>query len=214
MKKRIGLLNILTLKEGQPEPRAAILMRRFPGLEVAYRCIPDQYEGVHDSQSEQKAVPKIVDLGQSMAEEGFDALIVNCASDPGVAKLRQIADVPIIGAGSAAAGLALATGSRIATLGIRDNAPAIMQQVLGAHLLAQVRPEGVLTAADLRTDSGREASLKTIERLGSHNPDVICLACTGYAVFGLAEWIEKETRIPVVDALEAAGLAAWYRTVQ
>jgi len=212
MKIRIGLLNVLTLKENEPELRVDMLLEKYPYFDISSGYIEDQYEGIHDEETERKAVPKIVRLGKEMEEDGVLAIIVNCASDPGVPELRQAVRIPVIGAGSAAACVALSLGYRIATLGIREDAPKIVKRILGDRLVAAIRPDGVTTAVDLRTDAGRAASIDTICRFEELDIDVICLACTGYSVFGIASEIERKAGLPVVDALEAAGLIAWYRT--
>jgi len=42
--------------------------------------------------------------------------------------------------------------------------------------------------------------------------EVIALACTGYSTIGIANDLEKEVGIPVLDAVIAAGLFAWHFT--
>jgi Asp/Glu/hydantoin racemase len=47
------------------------------------------------------AAPHVVRAAMAAASEGFDAVIVDCTDDPGVAAARHAAGVPVIGAGEA-----------------------------------------------------------------------------------------------------------------
>ncbi|KPK88960.1 hypothetical protein AMJ80_10435 [bacterium SM23_31] len=216
MKIKIGLLRVLTLKDGKPDHfhHENVIESNFPDLKVVSRSIEDQYEGIYDEETEKKAIPKIIELGKKMGKEDIEALIVDCAADPGVGELRKIVKIPVIGAGSSSASLALAYGSRIATMGIRGDAPKIMKKVLGRHLVCAVKPGGVKTALDLMTEEGKKNSIIAVTDLYKENIDVIALACTGYAALGIDSELEKAAGVPVVNALVAAGLFAWYRTMK
>ena len=67
MKKlQVGLIRVLTTEdEVLLNNHGKTLMEKFPMLEVESRCIPDQYEGIHDVETEKKAVPKIVELAKN-----------------------------------------------------------------------------------------------------------------------------------------------------
>lgn len=206
----IGLLKVMTMRDDEADPHDAIIEARFPGLKVISRCIEHQPEGIYDEETEKMALPRILELGKRMEKEGISALIVDCASDPGVDELRKILKVPVIGAGSSAASLALSIGTRVGTLGIREDAPKIMKKILGSHLVGAVKPEGVRSARDLMTEKGRENSIAAGEILINKGIDVICLACTGYSRLGIDEELRDKAKVPVIDALKAAGLFAWY----
>ena len=61
-----------------------LLEQYFPMLEVESRCIPDQPEGIHDDATMALGEPKVVALARQMWQEGFEAIIVSCAGDPGL----------------------------------------------------------------------------------------------------------------------------------
>ena len=216
MKVKIGLLRVLTLKDDEPDHfhHESVIENNFQDLKVISRCIEDQYEGIYNEETEKKAIPKILELGKKMEKEGISALIVDCAADPGVSELRKIVKIPVIGAGSSAASLALSFGSRIGTLGIRGDAPEIMKKVLGSHLVCEVKPRGVKTALDLMTEEGKKNSIIAVKDLREEDVDAVALACTGYAALGIAGELEKRAGVPVIDALKAAGLFTWYWTVK
>jgi Asp/Glu/hydantoin racemase len=87
-----------------------------------------------------------------------------------------------------------------------------MKEILGKRLIGETRPEGVRTTLDLMTVEGRENVLKAIKRLQSSSAEVITLACTGYATIDIKKDLERTGGVPVLDAVEAAGLFAWYFT--
>ena len=65
--KRIGLIRVVTLQDEKEVGRhGRLLQDNFPDLEVVSRCIPGQPKGIYDDESENLAVPKIVELGVKM----------------------------------------------------------------------------------------------------------------------------------------------------
>lgn len=213
MRTRIGLIRVLTTEdENLLNAHGRLLESHFPELEVESRCINDQPKGIYDEESSALALPKILRLGEEMERTGVKAIIVSCADDPGVEELRKIVNIPVVGAGSSCASVALSCGGKIGTLGIRERAPRIMRDILGNHLVAQTRPEGVKTTLDLLTGGGRKNALSAAEHLRKNGAEVVALACTGYTTIGIARDLEGVTGIPIIDPVEATGLFAWHLT--
>jgi Asp/Glu/hydantoin racemase len=213
MKTRIGLIRVLTTEdENLLNAHGRLLEGYFPELQVESRCIDGQPEGIYDEESSALALPKILRLAEEMEREGVKAIIVSCADDPGVEELRKIVKIPVVGAGSSCASVALSCGGKIGTLGIRERAPRIMRDILGDHLVVETRPEGVKTTLDLLTGEGRKNALSAAEHLRKTGAEVIALACTGYTTIGIARDLEGAVGIPVIDPVEATGLFAWHLT--
>ncbi len=211
MKTNVGLIRVLTLKDEELlNSHGRLIEMHFPNLEVISQCIGNQPEGIYNEETEQIAIPKIIELGREMVKERNRAIIVSCTDDPGVAELRRVVDVPVIGAGSSAASLSLSCGSRIGTLGITEKTPRIMKEILGKHIVAESKPEGVKTSLDLMTEEGKRNAIRAGDDLRKRGVEVITLSCTGYSTIGLAECLEKVVGIPVIDAVVAAGLFTWY----
>ena len=207
--KKIGLIRVVTMKSEEEIGRhGRLLMDTYPDLEVLSRCIPDQAKGIYDDESENIAIPKIVDLGERLCrEERLDALLVSCAADPGVSELRKRVQVPVIGAGTSAASLARAFSDKVATMGITEGTPAEMKRVLGDSLVGEIRPEGVKNTLDLLTEAGRKNAFDALERLlAKSGAKVVALACTGFATIGLAPELERKFGVPVLDPVLAAGV--------
>lgn len=213
-KVKIGLIRVVSFEDKKlSELHGRLIEEHFPSLQLISRCIKNQPKGIYDEETKKIAVPKIVELGSQIEEEEkVKAIIVSCADDPGVKELRKFLKIPVIGAGSSVAAVALSYSTKVGTLGITEQTPKIMQEILGKHLVAETKPEGIKTTLDLMTDKGKENAFKSVEYLKEKGAEAIALVCTGYSTIGIANDLEKAIGIPVLDAVIAAGLFAWYFT--
>ncbi|GAA2358964.1 aspartate/glutamate racemase family protein [Streptomyces carpaticus] len=203
-----GIIRVLTSDDpGQVDGHGRLLAERL-GLRTVSRCIPGQPRGIHDDASERSAGPKIVELARALERDGADTLIISCAADPALAATRAAVAVPVIGAGTAAAGVALGLGTRIGVIGIRDEVPPAVAALLGRHYAGHRRPEGVHSTVDLAAPHGPAAVLAAAGELVAAGADALVLACTGLTTLGIAPRLERELGVPAVDAVLAAGLLA------
>jgi len=213
-KVKIGLIRVISFEDEKLiELHGRLIEKYFPSLQLISRCINNQPKGIYNEETKKIAIPKIVELGSQIEEEEkVKAIIVSCADDPGVKELRMLLKIPVIGAGSSVAALSLSYGDKVGTFGITEQAPPIMREILGKHLVAETKPEGIKTTLDLMTDEGKRKAFESIEYLKEKGAKVIALACTGYSTVGIANDLEKAIGIPVLDAVIAAGLFAWHFT--
>ncbi|MCS7099240.1 MAG: aspartate/glutamate racemase family protein [Sulfolobales archaeon] len=135
--------------------------------------------------------------------------MVSCAADPAVTEARQELKIPVIGAGSAAASLALSLGKRICVLNLTEETPEVIKRILGNHLVAEAKPRNVKSTLDLLTNWGREAAKEALTMLLRKGIDVTVLGCTGYSTIGFAKVAEEISGIRVVDPVVAAGAVAF-----
>lgn len=84
---------------GEVEADLARLTR--DGVELVYRCTGDGPLEVRSDVDARAAAPFVARTAIDAATDGFDALIVDCTADPGVADARAAVDIPVIGAGEA-----------------------------------------------------------------------------------------------------------------
>jgi allantoin racemase len=206
----VGVIRVLTTDD--PELLAAhgrLIERRF-GLTTRTMCIPDQPTGIYDDESERRAIPKIIHVARKLVAEGASAILVSCAADPAVSELRGELKVPVIGAGSSVAAVAVGLADRIGVLNLNETAPGPVRRILGDRFVGEDSPEGVRNSPDLLTDWGREAALRAAERLVAAGAGVLVLACTGYATIGMADELSRRMGVLAVDPVVAAGLMASY----
>ncbi|HLN10372.1 MAG TPA: aspartate/glutamate racemase family protein [Xanthobacteraceae bacterium] len=142
---------------------------------------------------------------------GADAVLLACFGDPGLAALREIADVPVIGMAEAACReaarrgrFAVVTGGAawrpmleefVATLGLRNQLAAVRT----------VAPTGREIAADPAGSAGVLAA-QCRAAVFEDGADVVILG--GAGLIGIAELIAEQVPVPLIDGLAAAVGAA------
>jgi len=204
----IGIIRVFTSDNPNIIEEHGRIISKMYGLPVISRCIPDQPKGIYDDATEAIAIPKIVELGKAMEQEGCKLLLISCAADPAIDLLRQSVSIPVIGAGSAAALTALAAGERVGVMGIPEGIPPVVGAILGDLLVRYIQPEGVTNTTDLLTEAGRESALRTARSLLAQGAKAIVFACTGFSTIGFADVVRQELGVPVIDAVEAEGMFA------
>ncbi|GAB2826636.1 aspartate/glutamate racemase family protein [Streptomyces daliensis] len=207
--RHVGVIRVLTSDDPAfVDAHGRALEERY-GFATVSRCIPDQPHGIHSDRTADLAEPKIERLAREMADGGAAVLIVSCAADPALERARAAVTVPVIGAGSSAAAVALAMGGRIGVLGITDTVPPAVMDVLGDRFVGHLRPEGVHDTTALLTEEGGRAAVRAARQLVEDaGADVLVLACTGMATIGLGPRLLREWGIRSVDPVAAAGLFA------
>jgi allantoin racemase len=170
------------------------------------------------------SVPYIVEEILKGEKEGFDAAIVACFGNPGVKEAREVVRIPVIALGESACHIASLLGDTMAiiTAGakiqhrdfkLNDNyhhqfCAAIRRDLRVSGLINRVvsiRCVNVSSAGGIAIIAERDLSEETellvqqgkkaIEEDGA---DVLILGCAG--MIGVAETMQKELGVPVVDA--------------
>jgi len=212
-KAKVGILRVLTTSD--PEVLLAHqnqIKAYFPEFEYETKCIPDQFEGIHDDETYDIAFPKIVAMAKEWESE-IDGLIISCAGDPAVSVLQKELSIPVVGAGVAAASLSLNYGGKVGIIGIEEAPPPAYLEVLGDRLVGYELPKGIGSTNDLQTEKGKAAVVKSAKALVKKNCDVIAFACTGLSTANAVHLI-KDIGIPVVDAVMAEGLLMKYKIME
>ena len=212
---KVGVIRVLTTEnEELLNLHGKLLEKYYPMFHTVSRCIPDQYEGIHDDETEIIAVPKIVELAKEMESEGCEAIIISCAGDPAVNECRAAVDIPVIGGGRSTAALAMFYGDHPSALGITDELPVGYRKVFGEKLVGSAKGEGVVSTLDLMTEKGYEASRNAAGAEKDKGADVIALSCTGMSTIGIRKSLEKDLEIPVMDPVMSEGLIALYELLR
>ncbi|MCI1821943.1 MAG: aspartate/glutamate racemase family protein [Megasphaera sp.] len=203
----LGIIRVLTTDDSKVFESHGVIIKERYGIHVKSYCIPDQPYGIHDEVTETAAIPKIITLAKNIEADGVKAILISCAADPGLQQVRASVHIPVIGAGTCAAALALTLGKRVGVLNLTGHTPSSPAAILGERQVMEVAPEGVDNTTDLMTPSGKMAAIKALGELAAAC-DVIMLACTGFATIHFAEKMRKHVPIPIVDAIEASGAVA------
>jgi len=212
-KYNIGLIRVVSFEdEDLLNLHGKIIEEYYPSLQVVSKCIPEQPNGIHDDETEELAVPKIIELAKNW--KGIDALVISCAGDPGVKELKEILDIPVIGAGESTALLAQRYGDTFGVLGITKEIPRVYKEILGSNIVGTCDVEDVASTLDLMNEHGRKKVIEKAIELKKRGAQVIALACTGMATIGIAKELEEVCNIPVIDPVIAEGLIALYECVR
>lgn len=148
-------------------------------------------------------------------KDDIDAIVINCFADPGLHPLREILDIPVVGAGESAWLLACSLGLRIGHVSILKNSlphahMKLGQMGLSQRLAASMSIEtGVLSLAKDRDKTINAIVTCATDLIDNYAADVIVLGCTG--MNHLIEPLRERIPAPVVEATEA-GL--WFAIVQ
>lgn len=206
----VGVVRVVTSDDPEFVATHGRWIEQRYGLATVSRCIPDQPHGVHDEETFAAAVPKIVAVVKDLATDGAGCVVISCAADPGLAESRSAVGIPVVGAASSGAAVALGLGGTVGVIGLNDEAPKAVRDVLGDRLVAAVRPEGVRRTTDLLAEGASDRAMAAVRSLVERGADVVLFACTGLTTIGLGARVRAELDVPVVDAVLAAGLVASY----
>ncbi len=115
---RVLVIVPFPMSEENRRQRASQLAAVHLGPDIAFdfrpvRAAPANYTSEHDAAI---AELSIVDAGMRAQAEGYDAVCIDTMSDSGVAALRSMLDIPVIGPGRASMMTALMLGERFSIL--------------------------------------------------------------------------------------------------
>ena len=212
---KVGMIRVLTTQD--PELLALhgkLIEGYFPMLKVDSRCLPDQPEGIYNDETMAIAIPKIVAMAKEMYAEGYEALIISCAGDPGVEEARRAVPIPVVGGGASTAALSLFYGSRPAALGITPDMPEGYARVFQDRAVGSGRGAGVESVLDLMAPAGYQATLDAAQEMKAQGADVIALSCTGMSTLKIAPAMEKDLGIPVLDPVMCEGLLTLFELLR
>ena len=184
-----------------------------PDTELSNVFLKSGPASVESAYDEAVAVPDVIARVREAAEEGMDAVIINCFGDPGLDAAREVVSIPVIGPCETSMHVAAMLGHKFSVITILDR--LIPELVLHAQKygvgwkLASARSVD-LSVLDL--EKGRqqfvermvERAAEAIDEDGAH---VIVLGCTGLA--GLDEQVKiglskAGHEVPVIDPASIA----------
>lgn len=206
-KIKIGIIRVLTLKDKYAlENHARIIDEdgKFgESIEFVSRCIKDQPSGIHDDETLNTAVPKIVELAKQMEKENSDGIVISCCADPGLKEVEKEVKIPVISAGRECSEKALKLGKKIIAIGITAEATEHLKELLGNNLFDYYNPENINSTLDLNSKRGRKSVVDSAKKAYRCGSDCIMICCTGMSNIKIAEEIRSSVDIKVADPLEA-----------
>jgi len=175
----------------------------WPGTEISVDCIDGGPESIESSYDEVLAAPYTVEKALKAQNDGFDAIIIYCGSDPAVSAIREVVNIPVIGPGNISKLIALDLGYKFSVLTVLDSCivrdeEAVYEKGIDFDRLASVRSIGI-PVSNVRDNM--EESLKALceagEKCISDGAQCIVLSCLGMA--GLGKKLSEKLGVPVLD---------------
>ncbi len=176
------------------------------GTTVEIESIREGPETIEQDLDELLAGPAILEEVRRAERDGANAVVVDCALDPGLSGLREAVAIPVIGAGQAAFALAISLGDSFSIISpLGSLAPAYRRRIREyglAPYLASIRVIDFPILDLLNPEAGDAfvaAGAAAIEQDGA---DVLILGCTGMSPVVPA--LQARLPVPLVDPAAAA----------
>jgi allantoin racemase len=179
-----------------------------PDTELTVTCPTVGPVTIESAYDEALAVPPTLELVQRANREGFDAVILACFSDPGIAAAKEISEIPVVGIEEASLHVAAMLGFKFTILTpLERRIPHKHEEVRRYRLeesLASVRALGMSVAqTDAEPERTRRRILEVARQAAEQDgAEVIILGCAG--MVGYAEAVQRELGLVVLDPASVA----------
>ena len=173
------------------------------GLDAGPASIENSYE-------EALSVPDILVKAARAEAQGAAGIVINCMGDPGLAAVRELVAIPVLGPAETSLHLAAMLGRRIGSLNVLDSVRPCVENLLTIYGLrerfASFRSVGIpVLEIDKDPVSTRGHLLQcALSAIREDGADVLILNCTGFT--GMADLLmsdlaEQGYSVPVIDPL-------------
>ena len=180
-----------------------------PRFDLAVESLEFGTETIESAYDDALVAPFVVDRVRSAERRGFDAAIVDCFLDPGVAAAREASSIVVVGPGESAMLTALLLGDTFSILDVGEDTfkrrvapPRVRELGLASRFVSQWG-SGV-TVKSIGGDEALADKITKVARavLQEDEPDVLVLGCTGLS--RVAELVAARLPVPLVDPQVAA----------
>lgn len=176
-----------------------------PGTEVDAADVASGPPSIESMYEEALAVPGLVNAAVQAEKDGYDGIVIGCYGDPGLAAVREMAGIPVVGPGETSVLLAAMLGHHFSIVTVTDSIVGALEQLALAagadRKLASVRPINV-PVLDIGTHPEivwERALAEAKAARDSDRADCIALGCMSMAFAGFDRKLSAELGIPVVN---------------
>jgi len=178
-----------------------------PGVEVDVVCLKEGPVSLEGGVDEALVGPPLLVEARKAVREGYEAIVIDCAMDPGVRAVRELVNIPVTSAGEAALLYALGLGDRISVVTVLENTARVIGDRIRTYgfqgRVTSVRFANVPVLELEHTDQAAEAILREARKaIDEDDADVIVLGCTGMSP--VAAFLQQQLEVPVIDPAVAA----------
>jgi allantoin racemase len=188
--------------------RAYLSEAASPDVTIDVWSIDDGPSAVASNADVALLVPELLRSVPKWMEASYDAVIIGCFSDPGIAAIRDVTDIPMIGPGISAMHLAAQFGERFSVLSSDPTPKGLLARLrsLGvAELFVSERSVGC-SVLDLvrRPDEAFNGILEAARNCIEDGADILVLGCLGMGFTPrLTERLQDRVGVPVVNSVLA-----------
>lgn len=156
--------------------------------------------------------PYILEKAKEAKEEGYDAIVIDCFGDPGLDAIREIVNIPVLGANESSCHLVAQLAHRFSIINILpETEHQIKSLVVKYGLFQQVASTITINIPVLELEKDPERSITTIAQaiekaVREDGASAVVLGCTGMSslVRGVRCQLKaKGVNVPVIEPLRA-----------
>jgi allantoin racemase len=200
-----------TLGIEEIERRRAFLQKHAAaGIEIEVHSVARGTASIESAYDAAIVVPYILESLRAAVDDGADAVIVGCFSDPGIDALRELIDVPAVGPGMSAMLLALQLGNKFSIISPNEkgsgHAASYVRQLGIQDRYASTRGMGLSVVDLARSQNEAMDRIVTVGQrcIDDDGAQVLVLGCMSMAFLGIDATIQDRLGVPVVSPVIAA----------
>lgn len=182
----------------------------FPSTEVEIWTVPKGPASIESMYEEYLSIPETAKLMVKAEAMGVDGAILGCAGDPGLDAYRELTNgMVVIGPGVSSMHIAALRGSRFSVLTVTDSTiPSVYDLVEKSGLRSKLVSVKAVNIPVLELANDREKTIGKLLDFGrevmKEGADSIVLGCMSMGFLEVAEDMEKELGIPVINPAKSA----------
>ncbi len=171
------------------------------GTEIVMECLKENHVYIDSMFDVFLAGSEIISMAKKAEDEGFDAVVLYCFSDPAISACREALNIPVIGGGQSSYLTALNISRQFGII-LADKS-RIGEKKLFVHEtgVASERVSGIYSA-DIDWNEDKASIFQKLQNTGNKliedGADAVILGCLSF--LGLGEELSKSLGVPVIDA--------------
>ncbi|MFD1037478.1 aspartate/glutamate racemase family protein [Virgibacillus byunsanensis] len=197
--------------------RRGIILKEWasPHVKVDIVRVEEGPASIESMYEEFLSIPATARKIYDLEKEGYDAAILGCAGDPGLEAYREITSkMLVVGPGMSSVHAASMLGYRFSILTVSNstipNSHELVRKSGLTERLASIKPVNI-PVLDLATN--RSETLKKIKKIAESSivvdgADTIVLKCMSMGFLNIAEELQNDLGVPVINPAKAALKAA------
>ena len=205
---KIMVINPNTSESMTNHIREELSQIRRHDTELTVLCPEKGPETIESAYDEAHAIPPTLELVKKANQEGYDAVILACFSDPGLEAAKEVSEIPVIGIEESTLHMAAMLGARFSIMTPRKQRIPVREEHVHMrgmdHFLASVRSLDLSVA---ETDADPKKTKKRVLEVAKaavveDGAEVIILGCAGMAGYGPE--LESKLGVKVLDPTAVA----------